>query len=91
MNFMRDLLMRITRTVNSSKEAAGMTSIVIRKSYAYLENELRSTFKDQKDVKVIVDSRKAERRQSRQAVKFERRLADRRCQKEELVEVVISI
>lgn len=90
MSFLPDLLMRVTRAANSSKEGSGITSIVIRRPYAHLENELRSTFKKQEDVKVIVDRRNGKRRKNRQAVKLERRRADRRRPKEELVEVIIS-
>ena len=65
-------------------------SIVIRQPYAHLEKELRRAFKGQEDVKVIVDKRNGERRTSRQPLELERRRADRRTPKEELVEVVIS-
>jgi len=58
--------------------------------YAHLERELRNTFKEEDDVKVILDKRYEERRTSQQAVEVERRHADQRQPKEELVEVVIS-
>jgi len=87
---LHDLLMRITKAAKSSKKGSGITYIVIRRPYAYLEKELRSTFKEQEDVKIIVDRRIGERRKIRQAVKLERRRADRRRPKEQLIEVVIS-
>ena len=42
------------------------------------------------DVKVVVDKRSGERRRIKQSIPLERRRADRRKLKEELVEVVIS-
>lgn len=96
MSFWPDLLMRITKAANSSKEEggtkeeAGTTYIIVRRPYVHLENELRNAFKKQKDVKVIVDRRNGERRKSQKPVKLDRRRADRRRSKEELIEVVIS-
>ncbi len=65
-------------------------TIVVMRPYARLEKELRSTFKGQEDVKVILDKRSGERRERLQAVSKDRRMADRRRPKEELVEVAIS-
>ena len=65
-------------------------SIVIRRPYAHLEEELRETFQGQKDVQVIVDKRYDERRVKLESVEIDRRRTDRRRGKEELVEVVIS-
>ena len=65
-------------------------TIVVQRPYARLEKELRSAFKGQEDIKVILDNRYLERRKSRQAVAINRRKAGRRRPKEELVEVVIS-
>ena len=67
-----------------------MMSIIIRQPYAYLEKELCSTFEGQEDVKVIVDRRYGQRRTRTQTVELERRGADRRRPKEELVEVLLS-
>jgi len=83
--------MRIARPVLSPEEGARIMYIVIRKSYAHLEEELRSGFVGQEDVKVILDSRCEQRRKERQPVKLERRRLNQRRTKEELVEVVISI
>ena len=69
---------------------AGMMSIIIRRRYALLEKMLCSTFEGQEDVKVTVDKRYGERRTRTQLVELERRHADRRRPKEELVEVSLS-
>ena len=82
--------MRIAKKAHLSEEEAGTMTIVVQQPYAHLERELRSAFKGQKDVKVILDRRHGERRKRRQAVGGERRKSDRRYQKEEMVEVVVS-
>lgn len=66
-------------------------TIVVMRPYVHLEKELRSVFKGQEDVKVIVDKRNGERRKRLQDIAVERRKDDRRCPKEELIEVAISI
>ncbi len=65
-------------------------SIVIRQPYAHLEGELTQTFKGQKDVQVIVDRRYDERWKIQQRVDIERRQADRRIKKEEIIDIVLS-
>jgi hypothetical protein len=82
--------MRIVKNTNLSKEGAGIMTIVVMRPYAKLEKELRSTFKGQKEVNVILDRRYEERRKIEQAIEIERRQAEQRRQKEELVEVVLS-
>ncbi len=81
--------MRITKATSPPEPEAGMMAIVIRQHYAYLEKELCSTFEGQEDVKVIVDRRDGQRRTKTQPVELERRDADRRRSKEELVEVLL--
>jgi len=85
-----EFLMKIAKATDSREEGPGMMSIIIRRPYAYLDKELHSTFEGQEDVKVLVDSRHGERRTRTQPVELERRHADRRRPKEELVEVSLS-
>jgi hypothetical protein len=82
--------MRIAKKAQLSEEEAGIMTIVVHRAYAHLERELRSAFKGQEDVKVILDRRQGERRKNTKAVGKERRKADRRYLKEEIVEVVVS-
>lgn len=82
--------MRIVKNTNLSEEGAGLMTIVVMRPYPNLEKELRSAFKGQKEVNVILDRRYEDRRKIEQAVEIERRQAEQRRQKEELVEVVIS-
>lgn len=83
--------MRIAKESLSSKEEPGIKSIiVIQHPYAHLEKELRSVFKGQEDIKIILERRLGERRKKPKAVAVDRRKAERRSPKEDLVQVVIS-
>ncbi len=82
--------MRIAKKDSLPEESAGMMTIVIQRPYARLEKELRSAFKGEDDVKIILDKRSGERRKRLQAISKDRRRADRRRPKEELIEVAIS-
>ena len=90
MSSLPGLLLRIAKATNPPEGGAGMMSIIIRRPYAHLKEELCRAFEGQEDVKVIVDKRHGERRTSQEPVAMERRQADRRSPKEELVEVLIS-
>ena len=89
MTVLPGFLMRIAKATDPPEPGAGMMSIVIRRPYAYLQKELCSTFEGQEGVKVIVDRRYGERRTRSIPAEFERRRADRRRRKEELVEVLL--
>ena len=82
--------MTIVKATALPAQADGGMSIIIQRPYAFLEKELRSAFKGQKDVKVIVNERYGERREKTQFTTTERRRTDRRRPKEELVEVLLS-
>ena len=90
MSQLPEFLLRIAKATSSLEGAAGAMTIIIRQPYAFLEKELRTTFEGQEDVKVIVDRRYRERRTRTHAAESERRHADRRGPKEELVEVLLS-
>ncbi len=89
MSSLPGLLLKIFRVNPGLGEHREMTYIVIRPPYAYLEEELRRPFGDQRDVTIMVDKRYGERRLTQQTPDAERRRADRRRVKEELLEVVI--
>ncbi len=90
MSFLPKFLFKIVKAVPTSEEKAGIMSVIIQRPYSHLEKELRSVFKEEKDVKIIVDRRFDERRTSQQAVEVERRHAEQRQPKEELIKAVIS-
>jgi len=83
------LLLKILAVNPGLGENREMTYIVLRPPYAYLEDELRRPFGDQRDVTILVDKRFGERRLTLQPPAADRRRADRRRAKEELLEVVI--
>jgi hypothetical protein len=64
--------------------------LIVRRSYAHLENRLRRAFEGRADVEVIADRRWRERRVAARAVEGERRRAERRARKEEILEIVIE-
>ena len=82
--------MTIVKATVLPAQADGEMSIIIQRPYAFLEKELKSAFKGQKDVRVIVNGRYGERREKIQTTTQERRRTDRRRPKEELVEVLLS-
>jgi len=79
-----------TRPSPLERGAETMT-IIAQRPYAYLEKELRRTFAGHKGVNVTVDRRFGERRVTGQPVAVERRKTDRRSQKQQLVEVLLSV
>lgn len=82
--------MKIAKKSLSSEESEIKSIVVIQQPFAHLEKELRTAFKGQEDVKVILDRRYGERRKRPKAITVDRRKADRRYPKEQLVELVIS-
>ena len=90
MSFLPKFLLKVVQSVPTSEEKAGIMSIIIQRPYSHLEKELRSVFKEEKDVKIIVDRRFDERRASQKPVEVERRHAEQRQPNKELVKAVIS-
>jgi hypothetical protein len=64
--------------------------IVIPRHRAYVADLLRKALEAREDVEIIVDRRHGERRTRHRPVAVERRRADRRRPKEEVIEVVIG-
>ncbi len=89
MSSMPEFLLKVAKASPAPEQGPGMMSIIIHQPYAHLVEELNRAFEGQEDVKVIVDKRNGERRATRQPVELDRRRADRRTPKEELVEVVL--
>lgn len=90
MSIIPNFIMTIVKASALAPQADGEMSIIIQRPYAFLEKELKSAFKGQKDVKVIVNGRYGERREKTRPTSTERRRTDRRRPKEELVEVLLS-
>lgn len=91
MSILEGFLLKILRSDPISKEDAGQMNIIVRRPYDYLETELLKVFKGQKDIKVKVDRRRYGRiRTKQEPFSYERHQAEKRRQKETLIEVVIS-
>jgi hypothetical protein len=83
-------LIKIFKVFTASGDDAFKMAIVVKQPYAYLAENLRGVFDRQKDVEIIVDRRKAERRREDKPVSFERRRFERRRRQETILEVAIS-
>jgi hypothetical protein len=64
--------------------------LIVRRPYAHLEDRLRRAFEGRDDVEVVSDRRSRERRVGDRPVPVERRRADRRMPKEQILEIVIE-
>jgi hypothetical protein len=77
-------------SVMEPRHNPGRMLLIVRRPYAHLEDRLRRMFEGRDDVEVIPDRRRGERRRGRQPTQEERRLAERRLPKEDVLEVVIE-
>ncbi len=64
--------------------------IVVPRHRAYVADLLRKAFEGREEVEILVDRRQGERRTRQRPVALERRRADRRRPKEEVIAVVIE-
>jgi len=90
MHFLPVFLLKIARATARPEGGGPAMVIVVRRLYAYLQQELNRAFEGQENVRIVVDRRYDERRSLREPVTRERRQADRRRAKDEIVEVQIS-
>jgi hypothetical protein len=90
MSIIPNFLMTIVKATALPAQTEQGMSIIIQRPYAFLEQELKSAFKGQEDVKVIVNGRYGDRREKTQPTTKERRRIDRRRPQEELVQVLLS-
>ena len=89
MEFVPTFVLSILGVAGLSHNPARMR-LIVRRPYAHLENRLRRAFEGRADVEVIADRRWRERRVGARPVEGERRRADRRSRKEEILEIVIE-
>lgn len=71
-------------------ENPGKVRIIVPRARAYLADLLVKAFEGREDVEIIVERRQGERRTQKVPVAFERRWAERRRPKEEVIEVVVG-
>ena len=91
MTALPEFLLTIAARPSPPEQSAGAMTIIVQRPYAHLERELRSTFAGQEGVNVIVDRRYGERRATEHPVAVERRRADRRTPKQELIRVLLQV
>ncbi|SRR5712691_1317613 len=90
MEFIPTFFLSILAAAGESEHNPARMLLVVKRPYAYLEDRLRRAFEGRHDVEIIANRRRGERRMSDRGVPVERRRADRRTPKEEMLEVVIQ-
>jgi hypothetical protein len=90
MNFVPVFVVSILAATGGSARNPAMMRLIVRRAYAHLEERLRRAFEERHDVEVVTDRRHGERRVSARPVAMERRQADRRTPKDEIMQVVIE-
>ncbi len=83
--------MKVSKTSTKPRRPIGDLTLIISRTYADLESELRQVCEGIEKVKMFVDRRYEERRTREQPRAGEHRKAERRRVKEELVEAIISL
>ena len=92
MSSLPGLQLKIGKATVQPEQGAGTISMIIQRPYTRLKKQLRrAAFEWQEDVNIIVDRRYRERRASEELFAAERRRADRRRLKEQLVEVILFV
>ena len=86
-----DFSMKVSKTSTTPRRPVGNLTIIISRTYADLESELRQVFEGIEKIKMFVNRRYEERRTKAQSTDEERRKAKRRKVKEGLVEAIISL
>jgi len=83
-------VLRILSVTEGLRHNPGRMLLIVRRPYGHLEERLRRVFEGRDDIVVIPDRRRSDRRASARPVQDERRRAERRSRKEEMLEVVIE-
>ena len=83
-------LLHVVRVADGLHHNPGRMLLIVRGPYAHLEDRLRRLFEGRHDVEVILDRRRGQRRARSQADQPERRRADRRTPKEDILEIVLE-
>jgi len=83
-------VMRMFTVTEGLRHNPGRMLLIVRRPYGHLEERLRRVFEGRDDIVVIPDRRRSDRRASARPVQDERRRAERRSRKEEMLEVVFE-
>lgn len=86
---MSKFIVKVLNPVSEGEKRHKPMYIIIRQPYKHLFKEMCRTFGANGTVKVMVDRRHGQRRKKSRPVKSERRQANRRRSKEDLLEVVL--
>ena len=81
---------RVVSATNASKRSAVRMLLIVRRPYAHIEDHLRRAFEGRDDIVIIQDRRRGVRRMTAGPYREERRRAERRSRKEDVLEVVIE-
>jgi hypothetical protein len=81
---------RVFSATELSPHKLGRMILVVHRAYAHIESHLRRAFEGRDDIVIIRDRRLRVRRMSTAPMPDERRRADRRSRKEDVLEVVIE-
>ena len=84
------LVARVFSATEALQHNPGRMILIVRRPYAHIEVHLRGAFEGRDDITIIGDRRHRVRRMIAGAVRDERRRAERRLRKEEVLEVVIE-
>lgn len=90
MDFIPAFVLSVLAVTEGSGQSRARMRMIVRRPYAYLEDRLRKAFEGRRDIEVIADRRRGERRRSDRPVQEERRRAERRTSNEEILQVVIE-
>ena len=83
-------VVRMLSVTEGLRHNPGRMLLIVRRPYGHLEERLRRVFEGRDDIVVIPDRRSRDRRASARPVQDERRRAERRSRKEEMLEVVFE-
>ena len=83
-------VIRMVSVTAGLRHNPGRMLLIVRRPYGHLEERLRRVFEGRDDIVVIPDRRSSDRRARGRPVQDERRRAERRSRKEEMLEVVFE-
>jgi hypothetical protein len=90
MNMTPSFVLSIARPADQvAPERPESMLIIVRRRYDHLLRELSEVFSGQQGVRILVDRRRGQRRRIEHPISVERRKAERRKHKEELLKVIL--
>jgi hypothetical protein len=90
MNMTPSFVLSIARPADQvAPERPESMLIIVRRRYDHLLRELSEVFSGQQGVRILVDRRRGQRRKIEHPISVERRKAERRKHKEELLKVIL--